>query len=181
MDQILIALKCVNCSSTLTAPTVLPCGHSICNKHLTNNDDKIKCGKCGIEHSKSSSIGFPQVEALAMIIDSDLSNLDFGTIHKEAKSECNNLASIHGQIELLINDPMYHIHEQIETLRNKVQLKYEMVRLQIDKEFERCLNYLTAYENECKEKLRLANLDTYKSSLKCSEKELDSWVKSLNR
>lgn len=148
----------------------------ICNKYLTINGDQE-----------------------AMIIDSDVNNLDFDTIRKETKSECNNLASIHDQIELLINDPMYHIHEEIEDLRNKAQLKFETLQLQIDdlrnkdqlkydrlwlqidKKFERCLNNLDIYENECKEKLRLANLGTYKNSLKCSQEELDSWLKNLNR
>ena len=51
MDKVKKAIKCVNCLEVLKSPVLLPCSHSICDKHVTDSDkETIKCGLCKVDH-----------------------------------------------------------------------------------------------------------------------------------
>lgn len=62
MEKISKALKCVECKEILEIPAVLlPCYHSICQKHVSakkNSGDKLKCDKCEFEHDKYHRMDF---------------------------------------------------------------------------------------------------------------------------
>ena len=79
MDQVLNALKCVNCRQILSIPILLPCGHAICQSHTQVGDEHIICGECGCRHLNK---GFVVVEAFSKMIEVQLNKFDFGQQHK---------------------------------------------------------------------------------------------------
>jgi hypothetical protein len=82
MDKVKKAIKCVNCLEVLKSPVLLPCSHSICDKHLTDGDkETIKCGLCKVDHLiPENEIGFPKNQALEDVIASNIDSFNFGKI-----------------------------------------------------------------------------------------------------
>ena len=81
MDRILNAMKCGFCHEMLESPVILPCSCNICNKHVSNQTNGvITCQKCGIEHQIPAN-GFQPNSALKVIIEAEIANLDFGSVH----------------------------------------------------------------------------------------------------
>ena len=185
MDYISSIIKCVNCESILSSPVLLPCGHSVCKKH-TNEDvnSSIRCGNCGEDHSIPPK-SFPEIKALSMLIDAEIEKLDFGQFYHNAKYACKNLNNLHVEIESLLKDPIFSIYEQISDLKNKIEIKREEFKLQIDKETDRLMEVVTRYETDFKELLTTSEyIDHAKSldvSLKESESKLKHWNDSLNK
>ena len=118
MDRILNIIKCVNCESTLSSPVLLPCGHSVCKKHASN-ESSIRCGKCGQDHSVPPNC-FHENEAIAVLIETDIV---FGETYHKAKQDCTHLGNLHDKIENLLKDPNFFIYEKINDLKNEVQIK----------------------------------------------------------
>ena len=151
MENILKIIKCVNCESTLSSPVLLPCGHSVCKKHaIENTEPTIRCGKCGQDHSIPTN-SFPQNEALSMLIETEIGKLDFGETYNKAKSCCSELGDIHEKINALLKDPNMLTYEQVNDLRNKIEVKSEELKLQIDKEVDRLMEKLSKFETDTKE------------------------------
>lgn len=76
MDKVLNALKCVNCREILSNPVMIPCGHTICEKHTQINENKIVCLECGIQHEIVLN------KSVAEMINAQLAAFDFGDRHK---------------------------------------------------------------------------------------------------
>ena len=112
--------------------------------------ESIRCGKCASEFTIPEGDGFLRNESLAEIISAELDQLDFGRVHDEAKRSCEELDHYLREIECSLTDPLNYIHESISDLKNKVQLKGEELKLEIDEKMEKLLNRLDTYENECK-------------------------------
>ena len=185
MEFILNIIKCPICEFTLNSPIILPCGHSICKWHASDNDDKsIKCVKCLDEHSIPSN-GFPQNQTLIDLIDAEIEQLDFGETYKKAKLGCRNLDILHDEIESLIRDPSFFAYQKVNDLKNKVNIKREELKLLIDEETDLLLDKLSKYETECKECLTtnefIGNSASLNISLKKSQMKLKSSIVYLNK
>ena len=129
MDQVLNALKCVNCRDILSTPVILPCGHTICKYHTEVDDEQIICGECGSRHLNK---GFIVVQAVSKMIEVQLNNFDFGEQHKDASKSCDDLKTHLDKNDTMLNDLEYFIHESIEELKNRVMLRREQLKFQID-------------------------------------------------
>ena len=108
MNRILNAIKCAHCHETLESPVILPCNDIICKKHVSNEtNDLIRCEKCGVEHLIPSN-GFQPVSALQEIIEAEIVNLDFGSVHNKAKKSCKSLENGLKQLYILLKDPYFY-------------------------------------------------------------------------
>lgn len=184
MDNISNAIKCANCESTLSSPVILPCGHSVCKKHTCDDvNSSIRCGNCGEDHMIPAK-SFPENKALAMLIEAKIEKLDFGNFYLSAKTSCRHLNDLHLEIEALLKDPSFFIHQQVSDLKNKIQTKSEELKLQIDKETDRFIENLTRYEADCKDYSTSSEYKDNATSLDMSLNESDSklkhWNESLN-
>ena len=186
MNKIQNAIKCVLCREILELPVILPCNDIVCEKHVSNqiNDDFFKCEKCGIDHRIPTN-GFQPVIALQEIIDSQIGNLDFGSVHKEAKRSCESFEEALKEFKVLLKDPYVFAHEIISELKNSVQLKGEELKLRIDQETKRFIDELEEYESESKDYI-LTNEFSEKSKmleneLELAQSNLDSWLESLSK
>ena len=184
MDNVSNAIKCANCELTLSSPVLLPCGHSVCKKHSDNDvNSSIRCGNCGEDHLIPPK-SFPENKALSMLIEAKIEKLDFGEFYLSAKSSCRHLNDLHFEIEALLKDPSFFIHQQVSDLKNKIQTKSEELKLQIDNETDRLIEKLTRYEADCKEYSTsneyIDNAKSLDMPLKESDSKLKHWNESLN-
>ena len=185
MDTILNAIKCAICREILESPVFLPCSDSICKKHVTNQSNGvIRCEKCKVEHRIPTN-GFPSNPSLEAIIKSEIGQLDFGCHHKEAKKSCESFENALKEVEVLLTDPHFFIHERISELKNTVQLKGEELKLIIDQEMRKLIDRLEEYERQSKEYLSSNEIKEeskkFDNELKIAQSNLDSWLESLNK
>ena len=185
MDRIRNAIKCAICLEILESPVILPCSDTICKKHVTNQtNDLIRCEKCGIEHSIPTN-GFPTLPFLEEIIKSEIGQLDFGSVHKEAKKSCESFEKALKEFEVLLKDPYFYTHGKISELKNIVQLKGEEIKLRIDQEMKKLIDRLEEYERQSKEYLSSNEFkeesNMLESEMKIAQSNLDSWLENLNK
>ena len=150
MDKVLKAIKCPECKQLLETPVLLPCHHSICEKHVNEkkSGEKLICSKCGIDHEIPTN-RFPLNEALCDIIEAQISSIDFGCFHKEATESCAKLRQNIKDMENLLNNPGDYTYDEIGQLKNLVHLKSEQLKLKIDEEAEKLLDNLNEYQSLC--------------------------------
>ena len=183
MDRILNTLKCPNCNEVLESPVILPCNHTICEKHVSNQTNEcIKCEKCGAEHRIPVN-GFQPNLALQEQIDIGIAHLDFGSVHNKAKKSCESFGEFLNKIEAILKDPFVIAHERINELKNSVQLKGEELKLKIDQEMKKLIDRLDEYERQSKEysssnEIKLES-EKLKTELKSAHSNLDTWLRSL--
>jgi hypothetical protein len=186
MNKISSAIKCVNCKNVLQTPVLLPCSHSICKKHVTDDDKgaAIFCNNCGLEHSIPQN-GFLLQEALAKIIDSQIFNLNFGKDHQEANEACTKLDECLNIFQQLLKDPLNFTHEVILSLKNVVQLRGEEAKLKIDEKMNNFFDKLEEYEKDCKKALKTSEYVAKSKKLNLQNevirKELDKWQEYLDK
>ena len=128
------------CNLIYENPVTLLCGHSLCQKHLENFDDKFKCPYCHEEHHKPSTniticemIDFyNQLDPLRRSIKKSFDNLD------ESIKQCENIES-----DVYIDGYFYEI-------RNKVDLHREEFKKEIDEKSDEIIQQLKVKEEECK-------------------------------
>ena len=179
MENILKAIKCVNCNLILSTPILLPCTHSVCKKHVSSETKSIQCGKCGQEHKVPESGQFPLNEPLNEIIEANIEALNFGKNHKEAREACKKLnETLDEQVNLLVNDPESVAYDEIGDLKRRVNLKREKLLLQINQEADKLIVMLEA----CNVKTEKSNaeLSKLKEVKQAAKNELEAWTNLLN-
>lgn len=155
MNIILNTLKCKNCLEILSQPVLLPCGHYICKSHTQiEKQEQVTCLKCGTAHSSKES--FFVSNDLSDLIAAQLASLDFGTNHKESIKSCEELRNQLKLNDLILDDPDYFIHESVQELKCKVQLKSEKLKLQIDDITQELLDELDEFKARCEENYKNA-------------------------
>jgi hypothetical protein len=185
MDRFLNTLKCPNCNEVLESPVILPCNHTICEKHGSNHTKEvIKCEKCGVEHRIPVN-GFQPNLALQEQIEIGIAHLDFGSVHNKAKKSCESFGNFLNEIEAILKDPFVIAHERITELKNSVQLKGEELKLTIDQEMKKLIDRLDEYERQSKEYLSSNELKEesikLETELKSAYSNLDSWLAYLHK
>lgn len=174
MNQILKEVTCIKCNKLFDKPVVLPCGHSTCQSHTREDDDKVVCIQCGRTHNRSEFIlNVP----LMNLITAQIASIDFGSEHREAKKQCEQLEDELARQESMLNDVNYLIHEKINELRNRVHVKQEELKLAIDQSVEKLLGELSEYENECKKNTKEKRFEEQLNDLK----EFNTTTKSFHQ
>ena len=185
MESILNVIKCVVCHEIIESPVILPCSCNICKKHVSDHSmDLIRCEICGVKHQIPTN-GFQLNKALQVIIKTEIANLDFGSVHKEAKKSCESVKDSLKELKLILKDPYFYIHGKISELKNSVQLKGEELKLIIDQEMKKIIDKLEEYERESKEYLSSNEFkeesNMLESEIKIVQSNLDSWLEYLNK
>lgn len=190
MNKIQNAIKCVNCKNVLDRPIILPCTHSICQKHaalsksLDLNGSSLFCNACGIQHQIPLNGGFTLNLALCEIIDAKIGSLDLGKEHTDAKQACQNFEQLLDKIDNILADPANFIYEAIGFLKNVIQLKGDEMKLRIDEKMNASFEKLREYDDRCKDLLKTSEFKA-KSAKFSLEKEkarrdFEKWMATLN-
>ena len=179
MDLLGESIKCTTCKEILKLPVSLPCGHSICKRHVNNAGEEnmtnqIHCPKCN-EFFEIPINGFPRNRAVEDLLEKNITKIDLGEEHKSAFDKCSLFADLLERFNKIRNDPNTRINEEISELKNQVDIRREEMKMKIDKESLEMIKKLDEFEKDCKLKA-----DSLKSDSKLNEK-FESWKNSLKQ
>ena len=160
MEPAFYPIICITCEKILNRPVLLPCGHSICQVHVdeakSEHRDLIKCFSCTESHAIPER-GFTLIKNLEALIENKIHSLDLGEdYHKPYKlrSEFERFIELFERIK---NQPENRIHDYISGVKNRIDLKREKLKNEIDQTFLSMIEKLDEFENQC-----IANLDWFK-------------------
>ena len=183
-DRMKRLIICKFCYETLEEPIVLPCGKTICSKHLLNEANSFKCDLCDNSHDKTAD-KFPVNEALNELVQIcddyvDLNSIDLGKDYKLAKDQCKHLKDLINESEILTKDPSFYIDNYFTKLRNEIDLKKEQLIEDIEQKYEKIINELK--EIESKYKQNAPNKKSTKKlelTIEANKESLNKWIKTL--
>ena len=174
-------LKCPICLDKYTTPITLTCGETICKYHLEHSsftkDKKFKCDICAKEHIFPDG-GFPINKTIQKMLQIHLDRLDRGESFKNAKLSFDLLSAKYKSFELINQDPAFFIDEYFADLVNKIDIKREEVKLEIDNHYDKLLNYLKLTKNISQE-MADTNKNILTNDLKYLKNEIDLFDKDL--
>lgn len=184
MDVVKYVITCVDCSNVLQKPVMLPCGYSVCLKHLENLPDRLYfCKLCSQNHHIEDNY-INVNKTLEILINANLENLNFGPVYKSAVGLCHDLDQTINELATLTHHPTLYIKQTIDHLKNRTELIREEHKLKIDEKAGQIIEQLDNYEKQC-----TINLDSDEFKNKLNEIDiniskirgcLDEWQKTLN-
>jgi hypothetical protein len=183
MDIIKKAITCSVCKTTLDAPVLLPCGKSICEKHVNNESDAYACDDCDLDHLIPEN-GFPRNKIAEDLVRTKIQQFNLGEDYENLKESCVDFKAIIESIQHLKNDPTLYINETIGEIKNAIDLRRDELKLQIDEEAQVLIDELDEYEEECK--ANLISKEFTDTSLELGEflrsmsTDLDKWQSQLD-
>ena len=170
-------LTCKVCHMYYTNPVLLPCGKSICRHHINDeigndlNKKEYKCELCRMRHDIPEN-GF--------LINGEMIDLLNLNDHSDEKTKdafilIDELDHVRKQLEL-VNDPDNFVHDYVSDIRNKLDLRREIFKLNIDDIHDDMITKVNDFEKECK-----ANLKTYNFTINSAvlEKKMNEWKREL--
>lgn len=172
--------------SVLKLPVLLPCSHSVCQRHTLDSTGQITCGKCEHTHEIPKP-GFPSNDAIAEVIEAQIEKLSLGLgqTHQEARDSCAQLESAMLELENRLVQPDMFVYDEIEKLKNRVLLKSEELKLRIDDETTRLLERLDSQHEKCRrhliERQRGVEYKNVQEALRKTRTSLVSWRDELNQ
>jgi chromosome segregation ATPase len=184
METIENSIKCFECTSVLEKPVLLPCGESICYKHVKLNETVgFTCRKCaGILHATPVG-GFLHNKALEAIINAKIHKIQLCDEYDDAYRACKSLNKSISEVSLFRNDPYYFINKIIGDLKRETDILREEHKLKIDERANQIIDELDKYEQECKRNLdssdfssKLTALNAHVNTLK---QDVEKWQKLL--
>ena len=144
---------CKLCHETLEDPIILPCGKTICSKHLDNETNNFKCGLCDNSHDKTVD-KFPVNEELNEFVQicddyDDFNSIEFGPEYKLAKEKCDHLNDLINKSELLTKDPELYIYNYFAKLINEIDLYKEQLIENIEQKHDQIIKELIEIKLKC--------------------------------
>ena len=162
---------CPHCGYTLNKRYVLPCGHTVCIKHVYKNGQQssrtktITCKICKLYHLEYETVKNELVKDLVDVVNTSsisklvyfLNDFDINKYDKnDQKHSKIGLENLIVQCEIVKNDPFELVYKEVSEIVNYVQLKKELnegKNEKIKEDAERLIAELTAYKNQCQEHL----------------------------
>ena len=168
----------------------MPCGHTVCNTHEIERREKnehIYCLKCNESHEIPTK-GFPTNRMAASLLRRKLQNIDFGEDHAKASNAFKELNEYMKKMRQMKQDPEAEINEIVSNLKNKIDLRREILNKQIDDEAQPLIDELDEFERKflmnrdeiekIKQSSELAKLDSFEKECSAWQKELRSFEKN---
>lgn len=184
MDIIKLAIKCADCSNVLVKPVILPCGSSVCQKHVNDlNKGEYFCKQCNNDHHIDAN-NMVVSNSLQVLINANLEKFNFGPNFKAALTYCNKLDQTIHTLETIRSEPGLFIKQTIDRLKNRTELIREVAKLQIDENASKIFKQLDNYEKECMINLNSPDLETKLNEIDKNinklKHDLLEWQKKLN-
>lgn len=153
MESIKKSIQCKYCLKTIEMPILLPCGDSICEKHVT--DKTIFC--CSIEHKEPPN-GFPHNKALLSLLQSEIENLKFGELYDSTLKMCQDLNIIIESFLDAQDHSILLVDELVSSLKNEINLKREEMKMKIDQTAENLLLDLENFNHDCESNFSISKI-----------------------
>ena len=133
MSSHLADLTCSHCHGVLSDPIVLPCGQTICQKHLaeTNAVASFNCRSCAQWHQMPPNGLLPDNVIVANMLQSAatiISRVDRECIERrrEAKEVCTQLRHRVNDMEKMTKSPSLFVNDYVDEEINKIDIKREV-------------------------------------------------------
>lgn len=120
--------KCHLCQNIFDSAITLPCGQTICKKHVqelqTEVEDKnvIVCELCHDNHQIPMH-GFQENVIVNELLRSELPKVNFGIVYAQALEKCHRMKSLIEEFEHIDKDKQSIIFEYFSKLRNTIDTK----------------------------------------------------------
>ena len=179
-------IKCPQCKEVFKSPVNLPCGHSICKHHideyLINDNDrkKIECLVCKQFHQIHESDVLMPNKTIEILLKKNMEKIDLGKEYNSAIDKCNIFGDLLDKFNKIKNDPEMRIYSVISELKNKVDLRREEMKQEIDKEALKMIEKLNEYQKECKMKMKIDPDSKLDEKLEDWKNNLKQWQIGLN-
>ena len=160
------------CKMILQNPITLPCGESLCLKHLESFNDQFKCFLCDEEHQMPKN-GFKINKTINLLLEN---YFESNPLRNEIRESFNRLNQLICDYETL--DPEGYIFDYIRELINRVDLHREELLKEINDKSDQIIKQLKDKEQICManvSKLQKMNLDEFKTD------NLPLWEHSLRK
>ena len=178
-------LECIICNENLKEPVLLPCGHTVCKAHEIERREKkaeIYCRECDETHEIPTK-GFPVNRMVEDLLKRKLQKLDLGEEHTKASNAFKELGEFLKKMRLIKQDPESEIHEIVSDLKNKIDLRREILKKRIDDEAQQLIDELEKFERSSL--MNHDKIDEFKLSSELNElfeeieKECSTWQSEL--
>jgi hypothetical protein len=143
MENLINTVKCIECHLILQSPIALPCGKSICQKHIDPQISHFYCKSCGFAHVVPKE-GFVPNVATTLLIELTLAE------YKKALQSCQTLSACVDELTCLSAMPEWRIVETIGQLKKEVRSKRDELIKEIEQQSDQILLELDVYEREAR-------------------------------
>jgi hypothetical protein len=155
IDQVKNLFDCEQCNQLLVDPVALPCGNSLCKRHLDDllentptEMNKFECELCEKKHSIPED-GFAINKRIQNALNIKLSTLKLNPVYEECKTEINEAKMNIQMIENLDKDPENFIFEYFEKLKRQVDLRREKLKLELDNNSDEIIQSIESAKDNC--------------------------------
>jgi hypothetical protein len=136
MNQLKSMLTCSYCSRIFKYPIELPCTHSICREHLTEDSvrklDKIKCAVCNEEFIIKEN-EFKSCHLVKQLLDSKCYlNEEEKSLKQKIEESIRNVHEMCDQFEITKNTFDSDCHNHFQEIRRQIDLHREKLIEKID-------------------------------------------------
>jgi hypothetical protein len=173
MKGFLDTVKCIHCKLILQTPINLPCGHTICKKHISDQKcHSYSCLSCGKIHTVPND-GFPLNHSLVFLIDLNLAG------YKNALNACNTLKSAINEMVLIKNEQKFQFEREIKEIKSGICSKRDVLIKEITTKSEQMINEIEMYENEGQNSMEKMSdkFETVKKKVvEKNRAKLDEWL-----
>lgn len=174
-------IECPICCKQFEDPVLLPCSHTVCQKHALNRSSQVRCPTCHQEHQVPER-GFPFNGLAQALLERQFEKISLKPEHKAATQSFHELKTLVDDIKRMRDHPDVEIHQVLNDLRNKIDLRREEAKKAIDDESLKLVDELNKFESERKEAAKSDNLATSETNemIKSLEVSLDEWKKEID-
>lgn len=179
-------ITCTYCKNKYDTPIILPCFETICRKDLkilcTKSLDRFYCIFCNDLHQMPDN-GFKEDKKMLKLLKLNLEELDLSQLekHKRAKETCKQLEKDLEEMSLMIAKPVDYLHDYFSSLKNKIDLKREELKQEIDKKYESMIKELNLFQLSCLEGLRSSSSLGLNDESIILRQKLDKWNTLLDK
>ena len=128
LEQLKELFNCQFCSELLVEPITLPCGSSICESH----HDELVNGQCTFCDEQHPKIRYQVNQNLGEMIRLQVNSIKMSPKYDACKESIDKAKDFVNKIELVTKDPENFIYEHFEQIKQKVDMRREKLKLQID-------------------------------------------------
>ena len=142
----------------------------------------MKCDICD-ELFDIPTKGFAPNRALESLLKQEIDVLDLGDEYNSAFDKCSQFKDLIEHFNRVKNDPEMRIHTVLSDLRNKVDLRREELKQDIDSEALKMIEKINEYEKDCKASIKQDSkfddmLIKWENDLKQSQDFLDTFKRN---
>jgi hypothetical protein len=186
IDKVKTLFDCSLCNQLLVDPVMIPCGYSICKKHLPDevlvdgsnaSEKSFKCGICQVEHAVPKE-GIVINRHIQNALDIEFSTLKLNPVFEECKNVIIEAKSNLAQVEVLDKDPESFLNEYFEDIKRKVDLRREELKLRIDNSSDDIIQSIEKTKASCVELSK--TVDKLTAEIEKSKKELNKLIERFD-